>query len=52
MEQFIRIGDVFYSNITGLINSDPNVTVNVTASNRAGQGYMSILVPLPPSLGT
>ena len=51
MEQFTRIGDVFYSSITGLNNSDPDVMVTVTASNRAGQGNMSIPVRLPPSLG-
>ena len=43
MEQFTRIGDTFYSSITGLNNSDPDVMVTVTASNRAGQGNMSIL---------
>ena len=41
----------FYSSITGLNNSDPDVMVTVTASNRAGQGNMSILVHFPPSLG-
>ena len=51
MKQFTRIGDTFYSSITGLNNSDPDVMVTVTASNRAGQGNMSIPVRLPPSLG-
>ena len=51
MEQFTRINDTYYSSVTGLNNSDPDVMVIVTASNRAGQGNMSIPVRLPPSLG-
>ena len=51
MEEITRVGDTFYSSITGLNNSDPDVMVTVTASNRAGQGNMSIPVRLPPSLG-
>ena len=51
MKEITRIGDVFYSSVTGLNNSDPDVMVTVTASNRAGQGNMSISVRLPPSLG-
>ena len=51
MEEITRIGDTYYSSITGLNNSDPDVMVTVTASNRAGQGNMSIPVRLPPSLG-
>ena len=51
MEQFTRVGDTFYSSVTGLNNSDPDVMVTVTASNRAGQGIMSIPVRLPESLG-
>ena len=50
MEEITRINDTFYS-ITGLNNNDPDVMVTVTASNRAGQGNMSITVRLPPSLG-
>ena len=42
--------NMFYS-VTGLNNSIPNVTVTVTASNKAGQGSMSISVTLPKSLG-
>ena len=51
MEEITRVGDVFYFSVTGLNNSDPDVMVTVTASNRAGQGNMSIPVRLPPSLG-
>ena len=51
IKEITRISHVFYSNITGLNNSEPDVTVTVTASNRAGQGNMSIPVRLPPSLG-
>ena len=51
MKEITRVVDVFYSNITGLNNSDPDVMVTVTASNRAGQGNMSIPVRLPASLG-
>ena len=52
MEEITRIVDVFYIfSVTGLNNSDPDVMVMVTASNRAGQGNMSITVRLPPSLG-
>ena len=51
VKEITRIGDVFYSSITGLNNSDPDVMVTVAASNRAGQGNMSIPVRLPPSLG-
>ena len=51
MEQFTRMGDIFYFSVTGLINSDRNVTITVNASNKAGQGNMSISVPLPKSLG-
>ena len=51
MEEITRVGDTFYSSITGLNNSDPDVMVTVTASNRAGQGNMGIPVRLPPSLG-
>ena len=51
MEEITRVGDVFYFTINGLNNSDPDVMVTVTASNRAGQGNMSIPVHLPPSLG-
>ena len=53
MEQFTRVGDTFYSSVTGLNNSDPDVMVTVTASNKAGQGNMSIPpVQLPESQGT
>ena len=52
MEEITRVGDVFYFNVTGLNNSDPDVMVTVTASNRAGQGKMDITVRLPPSKGT
>ena len=51
MEQFTRVGDTFYYSVTGLNNSSPDVMVTVTASNKAGQGNMSISVHLPPSLG-
>ena len=51
MEQFTRVGDTFYSSVTGLNNSDPDVMITVTASNKAGQGNMNISVCLPPSLG-
>ena len=51
IEEITRIGDVYYSSVTGLNNSDPDVMVTVTASNRAGQGNMNITVRLPPSLG-
>ena len=52
MEQFTRVDDTFYSSITTLNNSDPDVMVTVTASNRAGQGNRkSIPVHLPESLG-
>ena len=51
MEQFTRVGDTFYFSVTGLNNSDANVMVTVTASNKAGQGNMSIPVRLPESLG-
>ena len=51
MEQFTRVGDTFYSSVTGLNNSDPDVMVTVTASNKAGQASMSISVRLPESLG-
>ena len=51
MEQFTRVDDTFYSSITGLNNSDPDVMVTVTASNKAGQGNMSISLQLPKSLG-
>ena len=52
MENITRVGDTFYFSVTGLNNSDPdNVTITVTASNRAGQGNMSISVRLPESLG-
>ena len=41
----------FYS-VTGLNNSLPNVTITVTASNRAGQGvWKTFLVQLPEPLG-
>ena len=49
MEEITRVGDTFYSSITGLNDSDPDVMVTVTAS-KAGQGNMSITVHLPPSL--
>ena len=43
--------DRFYS-VTGLNNSLPNVTITVTASNRAGQGDgMTFSVQLPEALG-
>ena len=43
--------DRFYS-VTGLNNSLPNVTVTVTARNRAGQGEAMIFpVKLPEPLG-
>ena len=43
--------DRFYS-VTGLNNSLPNVTITVTASNRAGQGdNMTFPVQLPKPLG-
>ena len=43
--------NMFYS-VTGLNNSLPNVTVTVTASNKAGQGNSrTILVELPKPLG-
>ena len=51
MERITRVGDTFYSSVTGLNNSSPDVMVTVTASNKAGQGNMSISVCLPPSLG-
>ena len=51
MEQITRVDDTFYFSVTGLNNSDPNVTITVTASNRAGQGNMSISVRLPEPLG-
>ena len=51
IEEITRIDDIFYFSVTGLNNSDPDVMVTVTASNRAGQGNMAILVHLPPSLG-
>ena len=51
MEQITRVSDTFYFSVTGLNNSDPNVTITVTASNRAGQGNMSIPVRLPEPLG-
>ena len=51
MENITRVDDTFYFSVTGLNNSDPNVTITVTASNRAGQGNMSISVRLPESLG-
>ena len=51
IKEITRIGDIFYSSITGLNNSDSDVTVTVTASNIARQGNMSISVHLPPSLG-
>ena len=51
MEQFTRVGDMFYSSVTGLNNSNLDVMVTVTASNRAGQGNISIPVQLPESLG-
>ena len=51
MEQITRVGDTFYSSVTGLNNSDPDVMIIVTASNKGGQGNMSITVQLPPSLG-
>ena len=51
MEQITRVGDTFYFSVTGLNNSDPDVTITVTASNRAGQGNMSISVRLPEPLG-
>ena len=50
-KQLASICNTFYSSVTGLNNSDPDVMVTVTASNRAGQGNMSIPVRLPPSLG-
>ena len=51
MEQITRVGDTFYSSVTGLNNSNPDVMVTVTASNKAGQGSMSIPVHLPKSQG-
>ena len=36
-EKITRVGDTFYSSITGLNNSDPDITVTVIASNIAGQ---------------
>ena len=43
--------NMFYS-VTGLNNSNPNVTITVTASNRAGRGNnRTILVELPKPLG-
>ena len=51
MENITRVGDTFYFSVTGLNNSDPNVTITVTASNKAGQRNMSIPVRLPESLG-
>ena len=52
MERFTRVGDTFYYSVTGLNNNDPDVMVTVTASNKAGQGNMSISVTLPKSLST
>ena len=51
MKQIPADNDTFYFSVTGLNNSDPNVTITVIASNRAGQGNMSIPVRLPESLG-
>ena len=51
MEQITRVGDTFYFSVTGLNNSDPNVTITVTASNRGGRGNMSISVRLSEPLG-
>ena len=51
MENITRVDDTFYFSITGLNNSNPNATITVTASNRAGQGNMSISVRLPEPLG-
>ena len=50
MEQITRVDDTFYFSVTGLNNSDPNVAITVTASNRAGQGNMSISIRLPESM--
>ena len=51
MENITRVDDTFYFSVTGLNNSDPDVTIIVTASNRAGQGNTSVPVRLPESLG-
>ena len=51
MENITRVGDTFYFSVIGLNNSDPDVTITVTASNKAGQRNMSIPVRLPESLG-
>ena len=50
MENITRVDDTFYFSVTGLNNSDPNVTITVTASNRAGQGNMSINISLLESM--
>ena len=43
--------NMFY-NVTGLNNSLPNVTITVTARNRAGQGdNRTVFVELPKPLG-
>ena len=51
IDSITRVGDTFYSSVTGLNNSIPDVMITVTASNKAGQRNMSIPVTLPKSLG-
>ena len=47
----ITTDNMFY-NVTGLNNSFPNVTITVTARNRAGQGNnKTVFVELPKPLG-
>ena len=44
--------DNMFYNVTGLNNSLPNVTITVTARNRAGQGNnRTVFVKLPKPLG-
>ena len=48
----VTITDDMFYNVTGLNNSLPNVTITVTARNRAGQGNnRTVLVELPKPLG-
>ena len=51
MESITSVNDTFYFSVTGLNNNIPDVMVTVTASNKAGQGNMSISVTLPKLLG-
>ena len=45
------IDNMFY-NVTGLNNSLPNVTITVTAKNRAGRGNnRTVFIELPKPLG-